>query len=245
MQLIEDKTISFQSVETHNYREELLPHTCTPAVYTREVTQPGCDSFGYITYICTACGYSYKGDYTPPAHQYTRTAVVKPTCTEEGYTEYVCSRCGAAEKRDYVSPSHTPGEWETVREPGYDSAGEKALLCAVCGEKLEEEEIPKLKYVEAVRIQDSLQIYKGGSETLQAAIEPDDAANRKVNYVSDNPSIASVDPDGTVHALQMGTTRIICSSEDGMASAECIVEVRLTLLQWIVHILTGGYRRAP
>lgn len=41
--------------------------------YTASVTDPTADAGGYTTYTCTLCGYSYRGDETPPLSQQGET----------------------------------------------------------------------------------------------------------------------------------------------------------------------------
>ncbi len=54
----------------------------------------------------------------------------------------------------------------------------------------------------------------GDSETLIATVSPDDAANKAVDWKSDDPAIASVDENGKVTAHALGTTTITATSKD-------------------------------
>ena len=48
---------------------------------------------------------------------------------------------------------------------------------------------------------DTLTLKQGESETLTANVLPATASNQGVNYTTSNPDVATVDPDGTVHAV--------------------------------------------
>ena len=63
----------------------------------------------------------------------------------------------------------------------------------------------------------------GNTEVLQLAIEPEDATDKTVDWFSSNPSIATVDDNGTITALSEGYTTI--SATIGELSATCLVYV--------------------
>ena len=66
----------------------------------------------------------------------------------------------------------------------------------------------------------------GESEQLTATVLPNDATNKTLAWTSSNSSIASVDQDGTVHALGAGTATITASATDGSGKyATCTVTV--------------------
>ena len=66
----------------------------------------------------------------------------------------------------------------------------------------------------------------GESEKLTATVLPNDATNKTLAWTSSNSSIASVDQDGTVHALGAGTATITASATDGSGKyATCSVTV--------------------
>ena len=68
---------------------------CENPTYTTEVTVGDCDNFGYTTYTCTECGYSYKADYTLHVHVFDEGMVkTEPTVESEGVKVYTCENCG-------------------------------------------------------------------------------------------------------------------------------------------------------
>lgn len=67
------------------------------------------------------------------------------------------------------------------------------------------------------------------NESLQltATLTPEDATNKTVNWSSNNPTVASVDNNGLVTALSVGTATITATTTDGSnLSASCQVTVK-------------------
>ncbi len=76
------------------------------------------------------------------------TITVPSTCTTPGMQYDICLECGMTLGNAIVLPAaHTPGDWEVVTEPNYEADGKKVIKCTVCGEILEEANIPKLEKV--------------------------------------------------------------------------------------------------
>ncbi|MEE0951781.1 MAG: InlB B-repeat-containing protein [Paludibacteraceae bacterium] len=65
----------------------------------------------------------------------------------------------------------------------------------------------------------------GGTETLTATIEPNNATNKNVAWSSSNTSVATVDANGLVTAVAAGTATITVTTEDGNKTATCAVTV--------------------
>ncbi|MGI6653008.1 MAG: Ig-like domain-containing protein [Christensenellales bacterium] len=64
----------------------------------------------------------------------------------------------------------------------------------------------------------------GGTEALQATIEPATATNQNVTWSSDKPAIATVD-NGVVTAISVGQATITVKTDDGNKTATCTVTV--------------------
>jgi hypothetical protein len=83
-----------------------------------------CTGYGFTTYICDKCGYSYETNNPPLGHNWYwyKTSA---TCTDYGLDYYRCSRCGE-EKTERRGPlGHDYGERQvdipaTCTEPGRD-----------------------------------------------------------------------------------------------------------------------------
>lgn len=87
---------NFKRDERWEYSEELRPDMCQTPAYSKTVTQPKCSDYGYTTYTCTGCGYSYTDHYTLPRHNVNRWTMQSPPTEEaEGVSEGTCADCGA------------------------------------------------------------------------------------------------------------------------------------------------------
>lgn len=71
----------------------------------------------------------------------------------------------------------------------------------------------------------TLTLEEGESAVLTAAVEPDDATNRNVTWISSDNTVASVDATGKVTAKKAGTAEITVTTEDGNYTDKCTVTV--------------------
>lgn len=101
--------------------------------------------------------------------------------------------------------------------------GGKFDVCTVtCGDEIAEPEVP----VTGVELnKNKLSLIEGESETLQAAVMPDDATNKRLTWSSSNENIAMVDASGKVTALRAGKVTIIVLTEDEAKSATCEITI--------------------
>ncbi|MDR1666979.1 MAG: Ig-like domain-containing protein [Bacteroidales bacterium] len=75
---------------------------------------------------------------------------------------------------------------------------------------------------------ETLYLTVGSSETLTATVEPEDAENKTVSWMSDNENVATVSDDGTVTAVAAGAATITATAQVGKLSAACAVTVTNT-----------------
>ncbi len=75
----------------------------------------------------------------------------------------------------------------------------------------------------------NLTLLTSESAQLIATIRPADASDQTVAWISSNPSIATVDANGLVNALAVGSTTITVASNDGGFSASVNVTVTPTV----------------
>lgn len=74
--------------------------------------------------------------------------------------------------------------------------------------------------------QSSVSIKVGGSVKIDASVLPESATNKAIVWTVANPEIASVDENGLVTGLALGTTNLTATAaDDGGASAICVVNV--------------------
>lgn len=61
---------------------------------------------------------------------------------------------------------------------------------------------------------------------LTATVQPPDAANKNVIWASADPTIATVDANGKITGVKVGTTTVTVTTEEGNFTATCEVEVK-------------------
>ena len=98
-----------------------------------EVVDSTCEEKGYVSHVCSVCGYMYKDNYSEE-HHFVDT-LVAPTCNKEGYTKRVCSDCGY-EKRENITPvdskNHVAFEWVSTVAPTCTEFGYDIEACMDC-----------------------------------------------------------------------------------------------------------------
>ena len=73
---------------------------------------------------------------------------------------------------------------------------------------------------------EGLKLEEGDSSKISATVGPSFATNTSVKWVSSSPDVATVDDNGNVTALKVGSTDITCTAVDGSGvSASCPVTV--------------------
>ena len=71
----------------------------------------------------------------------------------------------------------------------------------------------------------SLSLTLGLEERLVATISPEDATNKNVTWKSSNSNVVTVDSNGNISAIKVGTATITVITEDGGKTASCTVTV--------------------
>lgn len=92
-----------------SYRE-LRPCMCETPAYSETVTAGNCQEFGYTTFTCQSCGYSYRDHYTLKVHTPGPWEVLKePTSQEQGKQTASCIHCDYlfAETMETLPPEST------------------------------------------------------------------------------------------------------------------------------------------
>ncbi len=232
---------SFERREVFDYSKDLYPDTCGKGEYTQTVTDPTCTDWGYTTYTCT-CGYSYRDDWTAPAHKPGDWEVEKDaTFTESGTKVRKCTVCGEVVETAEIAP-HVAGDWQITTEPTYDAPGLRQQFCTDCGELLAEEEIPALVRSASVTLSESeLKLTYKSDGALTAVVAPDDTYDKSVTWTSSDPNVVTVDENGGLRSVHTGTAVVTCAANDGGASASCNVTVRYSLGQWFIVIPLFGW----
>ena len=117
-------------------------------------------------------------------------------------------------------------------------------MCSLC--KAEQtRKIPRLGAVkvDAIELSESeKKLNVGKSFTITATVKPDNAWNRTVTWSSSDPSIATVDENGTVTAIAEGEAIITAESADGV-TAECkvTVEKKESFGKKLLNVITAPF----
>ena len=178
------------------------------------------------------------------------TTLVSPTCEDWGYAIHECKNCGYSWADSYFPPQHTPGDWEIVTPADETHEGLREKHCTLCGELLvresyaleaaEPEEPAATEEVVAVRGADTTETLGVVFRRSAQARHAQDATGTLI-WVSDDPEIASVDPDGTIHGLRHGETTVRYDSEDGLFHGVCRVTVYYSFWQWFLIVFCFGW----
>ena len=100
--------------------------------YKSTVTAPTCLDWGYTTYKCSACGYSYSGNSTEPTgHSFSSNVTQMATCTSEGTETFTCF-CGWTFTEKIAKTSHK--YVDTVIKPTCTADGYTTHTCSSCGD---------------------------------------------------------------------------------------------------------------
>lgn len=140
---------------------------------------------------------------------------------------------------------HVWGEWVVVDAAMTEKEGLEKRVCSLCSAE-ETRKIPKLDIIKvtAIELSDSERtVTVGTSFTIAATVKPDDALNRTIIWSSSDPSIATVDENGTVTAIAEGEAIITAESADGV-TAECkvTVEKKESFGKKLLNVITAPFR---
>ena len=220
-----------------------LSTACDAHDYKAVVTEPTCTEQGYTTYTCTKCNDSYVDNYTNAlGHDFGEWKLTTPaTCTESGVETRYCSRCNVTQTRDVNKSAHVFDEWKITTAPTTISDGVKTRYCKNC-DAFETESVDKLKSI-SVKLNNIETNYKKSGQ-LEPKITNPDNVGYKVEYKSSDPKCVIVDADGNYFAVKTGSAKITCTVTDEygkVTTAECKVNVKYSVVQWIIMIVLFGW----
>ncbi len=120
------------------------------ALWTKTiVSEPSCEGFGEIRYDYANAPISVFSYVEPHGHEYV--AIKKDaTCTEDGISlHHKCTICNQTKEseneiRVIEATGHVLGDWVQTKDPTLLDDGFRYRNCSTCGERLEEEAIPRL-----------------------------------------------------------------------------------------------------
>ncbi|MFA6942161.1 MAG: Ig-like domain-containing protein, partial [Clostridiaceae bacterium] len=84
----------------------------------------------------------------------------------------------------------------------------------------------------------------GETDNLTATVNPINATNKSVTWVSSNPKVLAVDESGKITAISQGTAVITVTTEDGNKTASCSVTVSAPSVSYSAHVQNIGWQNS-
>ena len=107
--------------------------------------------------------------------------------------------------------------------------GNKVATCTVTvtdsSEPIDPDQPNKVNVTDISLNINAMKLNINSSKQLLATINPENATNKNVYWVSTNPSVATVDSEGNVTAVGEGVAIIVVTTEDGNRTAMCTITV--------------------
>ena len=157
----------------------------------------------------------------------TITATITPSDATNKQVKWSSSSPSILVSDGKITTSFKPGTPTTIIN-GRPALGH-GTITAMTAEGNKKAKCQVTVYARAVSVtgirlsETSLQLNKGGSHSLKATVQPDNATEKTVQWTSSDNSVASVDQEGTITAIGGGKATITASV--GGYSATCAVEV--------------------
>lgn len=176
---------------------------------------------------CTDIFMFVGGDATKEERTGILSVVYTPSDTTETGTVKWSSDDTSVAKVDASGLVTSVSEGQTtVRCAWYRNAGDaEPAFTAACTAWVFD--ITFKKDVTGVSLdQKAMTVETGGTGRLTAEVQPADATDGTVKWMSSDPETATVDPNGTVHGMKEGKVTIYVLTQDGGFRAECMVTVQ-------------------
>lgn len=213
-----------------------------------------------IPNVMPASELTFTAVYDDCIHNYVLTDKKAPTCTESGFNTYKCSICNQEKAETINALGHTAGEAvkENETAAGCKTEGkyDSVIYCSVCGEEISRETIviPALGHIDAngddlcdrcgedlgtkanlYMAERVITLYYGRETSLHTSTD-----GEKVIYTSSDPSVATVDENGVVKAVNGGECTITAKTEKTNESVSTVIKVEkncwLIILYYIEQI---------
>ena len=168
------------------------------------------DAYNQINQIIANTGFTPSGDFQQ---------TIDNLGTQQGAQNQV-------DASNTIAPDYTPNDYSSgINTNPIQSGSDQANNDFIQSEIEKEPNIDNRPVAQITLKPTSLSLEEGKSSTISANIRPTDAKNRSVQWISSNPSVATVS-NGVVKAIKPGSAQITCSALDGSGvSATCGVTV--------------------
>ncbi|MCD7841999.1 MAG: Ig-like domain-containing protein [Lachnospiraceae bacterium] len=146
----------------------------------------------------------------------TITATVRPANASNKAVSYSSSNTAVATVDSNGKVTAVAAGTATITVTAQDGSGKSAAVT-----------VTVLQKVTGITLSaSSLTLDAGSSQTITATVSPANASNKAVSYSSSNAAVATVDSNGKITAVSVGTATITVAAQDGSGvKAACTVTV--------------------
>ena len=114
-----------------------------------------------------------------------------------------------------------PVSWPITISCYPDSEGNFVYILLDDGEVVKVDAV----HVTGVTVDSTATVNVNATKRLTASVQPENATDKTLVWKSSNTGVATVDSDGTVHGVKVGTANISVVTKDGSYAAVCAVTV--------------------
>ena len=187
----------------------------------KQVTSENPTNFGFAKYTPPVAGSSEKGEiFTLNAY----SAIYNAAGIITGYEKTMYPNCQGvpvafnSEDGTFRAPEYTINSAPDTGEAPYEIEWVK---------ELPELDDPDAVHVTGVSVYPTTAtLYVGGTSSVTAVVEPALATDKSVVWSTNAPTVASVDANGVITALGVGSAVITATTNDGGFTAQVAVTVR-------------------
>lgn len=177
------------------------------------------DVTGDVIYKVTGVSLSPKTLSLNPGKGGTLTATITPSNATDKSVEWKSDDTGVATVNENGKVTAVGLGTTTITVTTTDGDFQDTCTVTVTAP-------PTVSVTSVTLDQTSLTLDVGGSDTLTATVEPDNATNKAVTWSSSNENVATVDQNGNVKAVGAGKATITATTADGSGkTATCEVTV--------------------
>ena len=145
----------------------------------------------------------------------TLTATILPETTTDKTVSWTSSKTTVATVDEEGRVTAVANGTATITATAKDGSGKSATCSVTVKTHVESVSLNKTK----------LTLYEGRTATLIATVTPSTATDKSVVWSSSDATVASVDQDGKVTGVKVGTAVITATTVDGAKTATCEVTV--------------------
>lgn len=181
---------------------------------------------GHASKTLSISGIKTFSAFSPVTGKFTKsTAAVSATVGGSGYTPYIY--CSFADETNQTLIATTDKTYRTVFEPNSSvlKTGKSGYLDLPTAES-HSGWMNIVPVTDIILNNSSFSLNKGDTKALSVTVSPVSASDSNVTWTSSNTSVATVDDNGIVTAINNGFTTITATSvSDASKKATCLVKI--------------------